>query len=332
MSRPLKLDVPKVQDGNQDQRYSFMETPVEMHPSSRYQLYTSSPPPLPTSQQPVYEQSTEVVQHPTQYAQGNIQQSAQYTQQVHPDQYAYQAPYQAPYQGEYIPSEKERQLQREGIISSYSEYPSLDQHPANYAPFADQIDCPHSTTIQSPQSTIHPPYHSNETDPQPPNSPGPLPTKTNPEPLNQNDTVTVAPDANPLQSPKLPYFPPPTAAKHGPLEDLGSFHQPGQIIHPNQEVQGGTWYNGLCDFSRIGIWLFATIQHTRTRKAYGIHGDVASDCVRATCCTCCTLIQDEKEIIKREQKRSRAALERGTTLISPYTAPGPMTFAPPSNN
>jgi Cys-rich protein (TIGR01571 family) len=75
--------------------------------------------------------------------------------------------------------------------------------------------------------------------------------------------------------------------------------------------------------------LLATIQHTRTRKAYGIKGDIASDCVRATCCTCCTLIQDEKEIQRREEQRGRATLERGATLLSPYTAPGPMTYPPP---
>lgn len=75
--------------------------------------------------------------------------------------------------------------------------------------------------------------------------------------------------------------------------------------------------------------LLATIQHTRTRKAYGIEGDVCSDCVRATCCTCCTLIQDEKEIQKREERRGRAARERGATLLSPYAAPGPMCYGPP---
>lgn len=75
--------------------------------------------------------------------------------------------------------------------------------------------------------------------------------------------------------------------------------------------------------------LLATIQRSRTRMAYGIKGDFASDCVRATCCTCCTLIQDEKEINKREERRGRAVLERGATLTSPYMAPGQMAYPPP---
>ncbi|KAJ5489089.1 hypothetical protein N7539_003979 [Penicillium diatomitis] len=76
-------------------------------------------------------------------------------------------------------------------------------------------------------------------------------------------------------------------------------------------------------------WLLATVQHARTRKAYGIEGDICTDCVRATCCTCCTLIQDEKEIQTREERRERAARERGATLSSPYSAPTSMIYPGP---
>lgn len=78
----------------------------------------------------------------------------------------------------------------------------------------------------------------------------------------------------------------------------------------------------------VSIGLMATIQHRRTRKAYGIRGDIASDCVRATCCTCCTLIQDEKEIKKREEERANAARATGATLVSPYLAPPQMAYGP----
>ncbi|KAL4816893.1 PLAC8 family-domain-containing protein [Aspergillus spinulosporus] len=78
-------------------------------------------------------------------------------------------------------------------------------------------------------------------------------------------------------------------------------------------------------------WLLATIQHTRTRKAYAIQGSIASDCVRATCCTCCTLIQDEKEIRKREEERANASRAAGAALVSPYLAPGPMSYSPPQS-
>lgn len=73
----------------------------------------------------------------------------------------------------------------------------------------------------------------------------------------------------------------------------------------------------------------ATIQHTRTRKAYGIQGDGGSDCIRATCCTCCTLIQDETEIKKREEDRARVAAAQGATLASPYIPPAQMSYPPP---
>lgn len=76
------------------------------------------------------------------------------------------------------------------------------------------------------------------------------------------------------------------------------------------------------------LGLMATIQHTRTRKAYEIRGDIASDCVRATCCTCCTLIQDEKEILKREEERGRAVRMSGAAF-EPYMTPGAMSYPPP---
>ncbi|PGH31165.1 hypothetical protein GX50_06044 [[Emmonsia] crescens] len=69
-------------------------------------------------------------------------------------------------------------------------------------------------------------------------------------------------------------------------------------------------------------WLLATIQHSRTRRAYGIPGSIPSDCVRATCCTCCTLIQDEKEIKAREEGIRQ-------TVSTPYLPPSHMSFSPP---
>jgi Cys-rich protein (TIGR01571 family) len=108
-------------------------------------------------------------------------------------------------------------------------------------------------------------------------------------------------------------------------------HVPGWLFYVAVNVSfqlSPTWSLGLkTDINHAGI--LTTIQRSRTRKAYGIDGDIASDCVRSTCCCCCTLIQNEKEVVKREDKRSRVALERGATLTSPYIAPTPMTFPPP---
>lgn len=75
-------------------------------------------------------------------------------------------------------------------------------------------------------------------------------------------------------------------------------------------------------------WLLATIQHTRTRKAYKIQGDCPSDCVRATCCTCCTLIQDEREIKRREEARADTARTFGANLSSPYILQEQMRYGP----
>jgi Cys-rich protein (TIGR01571 family) len=249
--------------------------------------------------------------------------------------------------------------------------PDIRNHPANHAPLAHDI--PEYASAQMPA----------EQNPDQPSSPGPLPVKTNPYTQNNEPNISVAPDANPLQSPRLPYFPPParapTAPPPAPTDPVG-YHQPGQISHPNQQIKGGGWSHSLCDCSSIGTcllgvvcpcilygrtqhrlsrrsrkedptnmlgyetcngsctamallcgcqWLLATIQHTRTRKAYAIPGSIASDCVRATCCTCCTLIQDEKEIRKREEERANASRAAGAALVSPYLAPGPMSYGPP---
>ncbi|KAJ5269532.1 hypothetical protein N7505_005290 [Penicillium chrysogenum] len=291
-----------------------------------------------------------------------------------------------------IPEQQQHQWHQQigmTISPQYANIPEAQHNtpmsPNSYAshPYATQS----YTHIPDQQRGIEQPQqYASYTEPpsSPPNSPGPLPVKVNPEAPTRSETLPIAPDENPLQSPKSPYFPPPTRAttSHTPQpDDLGAYHQPGQTTHPNQEIKGGGWSNGLCEFSNFGIcclglfcpcilygrtqhrlsmksrkedptnmlgyetcngsctamgllcgcqWLLATVQHTRTRKTYGIQGSIASDCVRATCCTCCTLIQDEKEIQKREEYRSRAARERGATLLSPYTTPGPMSYGPPT--
>lgn len=344
MSRPQQLQLNTQLD--QRQRYSFIEAPLEMNAATQYPTEESLPP-LPVHSQPAPEHEQPALEHPIQRPEPA-----------------------AVYQGH----ENESQVD-EGSVPTYSRYPQFDQHPVHFTPAASNVQ----PQLQQPDSIQSPQYAFG----QPPNSPGPLPSKVNPEALSRTDTFTVTPDANPLQSPKSPFFPPPpvSAPSQAPaIDDLATYHQPGQIMHPNQEVIGGTWHHGLCECSNIGTcclgllspcilygktqhrlslksrkedptnmlgyeicngsctamtllcgcqWLLATIQHTRTRKAYGIEGSIASDCVRATCCTCCTLIQDEKEIQKREERRGRAALERGATLLSPYTAPGPMAYPPP---
>lgn len=84
-----------------------------------------------------------------------------------------------------------------------------------------------------------------------PTSPDSLPLKELSNAPRSN-TINIAPDENPLQSPQASYFPPPTKAATAP-DDLNAHHHPGQAVHPNQEVIGGGWSNGLCELSNLGI-------------------------------------------------------------------------------
>ncbi|KAJ5754465.1 hypothetical protein N7533_004008 [Penicillium manginii] len=329
MNRPQPLQL-NTQVG-QSQRYSFIETPLEMN--ARTQNYDlESPPPMPANPPPAHEQEQPTPEQPIQQPQAAVL---------------------------YQQCEQEPPID-EGSVFTYSRYPQFDQHPVHFAPPQPQ----QQPDVQSPQYAYS----------QPPYSPGPLPSKVNPEIPRRADTFTITPDANPLQSPRSPFFPPPPASapsQTAAIDDLATYHQPGQIMHPNQEVMGGAWHNGLCECSNIGTCclglmcpciLYGKTQHRlglKSRKEdptnmlgyetcngsctamallcgtpgrgkrMGSRGGIASDCVRATCCTCCTLIQDEKEFQEREKRRGRAARERGTALLSPYTAPGPMAYSPP---
>ncbi|KIE01261.1 putative protein family Cys-rich, partial [Metarhizium majus ARSEF 297] len=44
-------------------------------------------------------------------------------------------------------------------------------------------------------------------------------------------------------------------------------------------------------------WLTAT--RTRIREKYGIEGDVSSDCQASYFCTCCALVQQDREVALR---------------------------------
>ncbi|KAH0607196.1 uncharacterized protein H6S33_003184 [Morchella sextelata] len=54
-------------------------------------------------------------------------------------------------------------------------------------------------------------------------------------------------------------------------------------------------------------WVFTMLQRTRIREKYQLEGSIANDCGKAYCCGPCTLIQDEREVTKREDERSRFA-------------------------
>ncbi|KAK2767027.1 hypothetical protein FQN54_006345 [Arachnomyces sp. PD_36] len=276
--------------------------------------------------------------------------------------------------------------QASGYLNApYDVSPSPDLHPANFAPYADET-IPREQTATP--GTIAPSSRHTPA----PQSPGPMPTKTDPQSENPQGRVNpgltiIAPDSHPLAHPPskanlqsgmyTPTFGPDRAAGG---KDLYANHLPGQSTHPHQHTSGGNWGHGLCDCTDIGVcclgawcpcilygktqyrlsrksekkdptnmlgyeccnapcaamgllcgfqWLFATIQHTRIRRAYKIEGSIPSDCVRATCCTCCTLIQDEREIRDREESARQAVSAMGMGPASPYIPPNHMSYAPP---
>ncbi|GLA69494.1 hypothetical protein AtubIFM55763_009448 [Aspergillus tubingensis] len=254
MNRQLQLNTANL---GPNPRYSYMETPLEMHaPGSRLTDEITPPAAAPSAEPQT------VMEH-----------------------------FQPPL------NEKSQQYQQDMAVQGYPCGPNLEQHPANYAPYADEI--------QQVQQNPKVPEYSYA---QPPQSPGPLPVKRDlemAEPLPKKEPMAVVPDTNPLHSPQLPQFPPPVA--HGapttPVGfDLMAYHRPGFL---------------------------AAYQRRRTRKAYQIEGDIVSDCVRATCCTCCTLIQNEVEVKKREEERGRYASATGAALVSPYLPPTQMSYGPP---
>jgi hypothetical protein len=135
------------------------------------------------------------------------------------------------------------------MTSPYPGRPPPEEHPANYAPYAEDAHQQEKDyTIQAPQYSYNAPPHS----------PGPLPVKAGPETLDATRNgypATVAPDVNPLHSPQLPRSPPPIATTPAPAalpSDIAAYHHPGQVSHPNQGIKGGTWSHDLCDCSGFG--------------------------------------------------------------------------------
>ena len=222
MSRQLHLDTANA--GGHNRRYSFLQTPLEMH--------------APGEQTPASADSTQLQQN---------------QQQPQPQPTA--AEQQQPTSN--IINEKVPHRKDELVASPYTSGspPPAEQHPANYAPYADEMD-----QLQ-PQPPVQP-QHAYQFDSQVPqyshqpvpNSPGPLPIKANLDQGPRSPPVGVAPDTNPLQSPQFPRFPPPTATGTSQVaapEDITEYHQPGQVRHPNQDIKGGTWSHSLCDCSNI---------------------------------------------------------------------------------
>lgn len=342
---------PRIDTSLRQQVYSYVETPIEMSPPGfRF--------PAPT------ESNTAHSAVPEALPQNDL--STHYSLQTHQDVSNVAA--------QEIEQARNMRLQERQAHPLNS--PGFTEHPALSAPYAEDNS---RATTSLPTST---PTHSSSQYQAPPYSPGPLPEKT-PAKFDYAPTrkMTITPDTNPLQSPRSPVhrmgsFPAINQTAESGHETFVN-HQPGQIAHPNQIVNGGHWSTGLCECADIGTcclgltcpcilygrtqyrllrksrgedptnllgyescngsctalallcgcqWILATIQHTRTRKAYDIDGNVCSDCVRATCCMCCTFIRNEREIKRREESRAYSAQVTGSTFVTPYLPPGQMQY------
>ena len=86
----------------------------------------------------------------------------------------------------------------------------------------------------------------------PPQSSGTLPTKLQEERHHHPQVMNIVPDENPLHPTFL------KSQNHtpdvAPLSDSAiDNHRPGQAVHANQYIKGGSWKHGLCDFGEIGV-------------------------------------------------------------------------------
>ncbi|GAD93184.1 hypothetical protein ANI_1_646124 [Paecilomyces variotii No. 5] len=228
MRRNTRLDTSNTE---QPSRYSFLETPMEMRaPVGISNGQNSPPPPVPP-----------------------LNPTPMQTEQSNPNP---NSPNEKEQEQEYL---RQLQLQQQRAATPYTGPPPLEQHPAHFAPYADDIT---ESPVQAPVAPMQQPSI------QPPNSPGPVPIKSDPvveQQPRQGQATSVEPDSNPLQQPFSPVSPlsqhsvaSPVGTfrniNHGPgqSDDIYANHLPGQISHPNQEVKGGTWSHSMCDCSDVG--------------------------------------------------------------------------------
>ena len=332
-------------DNGHSNRYSFMDTPVEMQRST-FQPYHqfSSPtnsvidespisPVSPTRGLPAYQQAQRGAMTspiPDQKAQ------AQSPQETHP---AFFAPYK----------------EEEPVQQQVQQLPVLD-------PQTEDAPGPQVPRVQQSEVAKEP------------QSPGPIPIKTPeaPQHFAAPPTSNSPPTQYSITTPetKREIYNPDSLS--GP--NIGpETHRPGQVSHPNAAIDPH-WKSGLCEpdtvccmgiicpcmvygktmyrlsrraqkqdptdmlgyescngscalmFFACGFQsLLAAIQRARIRKLYHLDGGFGTDCLKACCCCCCVIMQDEREVRDREELIRRHA----GPATGAYVAPGGMTYAPP---
>lgn len=118
--------------------------------------------------------------------------------------------------------------------------PDQKEYPREYKEYSTSI---------TPEEAWYLPKQAADMEPPRPSA-GPLPAKLREELQPQSQTITIAPDENPL------HVASPRGVSHVPgnaHHRATGNHLPGQATHVNQYMMGGTWKHGLCDFSDIGV-------------------------------------------------------------------------------
>lgn len=85
----------------------------------------------------------------------------------------------------------------------------------------------------------------------PSKNPGGLPEKSKRKLQPQSESVDVVPDENPLNSKFLN-----NVSQNQNVRAASTAvdeHLPGQAMHANQHIKGGTWKHGLCDCGDVGV-------------------------------------------------------------------------------
>ncbi|KAI9795709.1 MAG: hypothetical protein M1833_006878 [Piccolia ochrophora] len=84
----------------------------------------------------------------------------------------------------------------------------------------------------------------------------------------------------------------------------------------------------MCAVGSCGLaGLLTLLQRTRVRKSYDLPGAFGGDCLRAVCCTHCSLIQAEREVRAREEERTRHAGPSGGGGYAPANGGTGMVYA-----
>lgn len=133
---------------------------------------------------------------------------------------------------------------------SPSSYPSdskpdattFKPHPADSTLYADSITSEDAKYLRKQAAELAAPT----------TSPKPVAVKLRRELHPQSAPVDLVPDENPL-SPTSFSGPNHHQSSRAASDAALHNHLPGQAVHANQHIKGGTWKYGLCDFRDIGV-------------------------------------------------------------------------------